>query len=198
MSLVREPDNSLIPSDSSLSPLQYNGQGTACICLTVKCRHDLSFFYYVHLTKFHRIHMEFSASSLTCSQWQKVPVFSLSTISSRRHNIRINHVVNKIGMPLLSVKRNRFMPGQSDCCRSMFSIGTCVRNGVQINSTDSSIFHSSSFTCISISCAEKAVIHSSRVKIILLGFFVIRSHYAGWALGRCLFVPNLLRYRSLR
>ena len=44
----------------------YKRQGTACICLTVKCRHDLSFFYYVHLTKFHRIHMEFFCQFINC------------------------------------------------------------------------------------------------------------------------------------
>ena len=121
-------------------------QGAACICLTVKCRHDLSFFYYVHLTKFHRIHMEFFCQFINCClNGKKSLCCTISTISSRRHNIRINHIVNKAECLCFSVKRNRFVPGQSDCCRPMFPIGTCVRNGVQINSTDSSIFHSSKF-----------------------------------------------------
>ena len=113
-------------------------QCTGIRLLTVIRRHDHAFPDNILFTECNGIHVkpcsQLIDSTLYCKKSLRCTV---TTVSSGRLNVRIDHVIGKpVCLQTSGVKRNGFMSGQTYRCRSMLAKCSCIRQGIHIQRTD--------------------------------------------------------------
>ena len=105
------------------------------------CRHKHAFFYHVLITKYGRIHVQFFCQFIHCRFQRKNSLrCPITPVCTRRLKIRIyNIIIETVRFQWAGIHRDWFMSGQSNRRRSMFSIGTGIRQCININRTNLTI-----------------------------------------------------------
>ena len=133
-----------IPADHLFCTSQTTVKSTTVCCLSIICRHNLSFSDKVHLTQFDCIHIQLFCQFIhSWFQCKYTLSCTISSICSRRHIVCVYNIICKTESLCFSIQRNRLMSRQSNCCRTMLTISSRIWQCVHINRFDYSVFISS-------------------------------------------------------